>query len=420
MLVERNVNKLFAPLEHLSPEALGRARKVGSIALVGSRLTDDFMKIKRVPRLSNGERESDVERSFTLAIIAPEIARVLGLDLDHEKITKFALVHDLIEVKVGDVSSFNLTPEQLTEKEHREQLAKAELVRELEPFMPGLAADLVAYENQDTPEAIFVRTVDKLQPLAVDITGDGLRVIREDHGIDTLATLYTAHERLQLNLQERFGEYFPDVVNAHAVLVETLAQKYVETKDEIVSDAATERGPVEVERKFVIDLDQNELNEIIASAEARSNIRQGYVAIGTDGSETRVRSLDDERFSMTVKTVGDISRGEQNIDISREMFSALWETTIGQRVEKVRYYIPYDAYTIELDVYAADLAGLVTAEVEFSAGGKREADALVRAATFTPPEWFGEDVTSDKRYKNQSLARFGAPVAQLLPTATGV
>lgn len=88
------------------------------------------------------------------------------------------------------------------------------------------------------------------------------------------------------------------------------------------------------------------------------------------------------------------------------MFNTLWPLTSGARVEKTRYYIPLvdehgHKYTAELDIYKGHLEGLATIEVEF---GGREADASVRADTFKPPEWFGKDVSEDKRYKNRSLA----------------
>ena len=55
----------------------------------------------------------------------------------------------------------------------------------------------------------------------------------------------------------------------------------------------------------------------------------------------------------------------------------------------------------ELDVYHGELTGLVTVEVEFS--------SLEEAESFSPPAWFGEDITEDKRYKNKNLARNGRP-----------
>jgi CYTH domain-containing protein len=35
----------------------------------------------------------------------------------------------------------------------------------------------------------------------------------------------------------------------------------------------------------------------------------------------------------------------------------------------------------------------------------RPAEAMVRATTFEPPEWFGRNVSEDSRYKNHSLAQ---------------
>lgn len=53
----------------------------------------------------------------------------------------------------------------------------------------------------------------------------------------------------------------------------------------------------------------------------------------------------------------------------------------------------------EVDVFQGPLAGLVIAEVEL----KHELQA------FTPPSWLGREITGDKRYSNESLAKFGLP-----------
>ena len=55
-----------------------------------------------------------------------------------------------------------------------------------------------------------------------------------------------------------------------------------------------------------------------------------------------------------------------------------------------------DSLTIELDVFEDDLAPLLLAEVEFP----DEASAL----SFTPPEWFGTDVTFSSEYHNSTLS----------------
>ena len=69
----------------------------------------------------------------------------------------------------------------------------------------------------------------------------------------------------------------------------------------------------------------------------------------------------------------------------------------GRLIRKKRYMIPLnDSLTIELDVFEGDLAPLLLAEVEFP----DEASAL----SFTPPEWFGTDVTFSSEYHNSTLS----------------
>lgn len=52
--------------------------------------------------------------------------------------------------------------------------------------------------------------------------------------------------------------------------------------------------------------------------------------------------------------------------------------------------------TIELDIFDAPFAPLITAEVEF--GSKEAAEA------FVPPAWFDRDVTYCKEYHNSYMA----------------
>ena len=92
-------------------------------------------------------------------------------------------------------------------------------------------------------------------------------------------------------------------------------------------------------------------------------------------------------------------RLEQEWAISRSRFDDFWVQTTGRRVSKTRSNVPLDGHTIEVDVFHDDLAGLVVAEVEFD-----DDEAM---AAFTPPEWFGPEVSDDVRYTNASLAVHG-------------
>lgn len=379
------------------PARLEAGNRLAVVAVQVSQLVEEFSAVERIPRYGDGRRENVVEHSFMLAIAVPEIALALGLELDIDKVRRFALVHDLPEKKSGDVATFDLTPAQLAEKERLEQVAINGSYAEL---LPHMARDLEEYERQDTREAVFVRMVDKLLPEAVDITGDGVWIMREDYRIVSYEELMSAHAVLHANIAERFGTEFPDLIAAHAVLCQMFEAKF---QDTIVGTVAAEkpRNPTEVEHKYLIDLD-NLPSDVDLNTIPKKHLRQGYIAIGVDGSETRVRSFDDERFELTTKSPGTVARDEKTLSLSREMFEALWHQTAGRLVIKTRYYIPFGKDTIELDIYEGHLQGLVTAEVEFSG---RSTEAMIRASTFEPPSWFGKNISEDSRYKNHNLAQ---------------
>ena len=154
----------------------------------------------------------------------------------------------------------------------------------------------------------------------------------------------------------------------------------------------------EIERKFLVREVPDALEE-----QPHEAIRQGYLAMMADGSAVRIREKGD-RFFQTLKRGTGLERAEVEIELTPDQFDTLWPLTEGRRVEKTRYEVPYGEYTIELDMYHGRLAPLVTAEVEFES---KEA-----SREFGPPDWFGEEVTSDERFSNLSLARYGRPPHQ--------
>lgn len=153
--------------------------------------------------------------------------------------------------------------------------------------------------------------------------------------------------------------------------------------------------PREIERKFLVTSLPVDLG-----SHSHVEICQGYVAIDGDGTEVRLRLKGNKCFQ-TVKSGGGLSREEYEVELTRGQFDVLWPATEGRRVEKTRYEIPDDRLTIELDVYKGQLAGLMTAEVEFSSESE--------SCDYSPPSWIGSDVTDDDRYKNKNLALHGHP-----------
>jgi adenylate cyclase len=150
---------------------------------------------------------------------------------------------------------------------------------------------------------------------------------------------------------------------------------------------------MEVERKFLLPeaphLDGTQSEEI----------EQGYLATGSDG-EVRLRRKG-ERLLLTAKRGEGLARDEAEVELAGDAFERLWPLTEGRRLHKRRHVIPEGDLTIEVDVYEGDLDGLVVAEIEFPT---EEA-----ARAFEPPGWFGEDVTGDERYLNETLATRGRP-----------
>lgn len=89
---------------------------------------------------------------------------------------------------------------------------------------------------------------------------------------------------------------------------------------------------------------------------------------------------------------------EEEMPLTKEAYETLLSKVDGRVITKKRYLIPYESYTIELDVFAGELTGLVFAEVEFP--------DETSAAEFVAPAWFVEDVTFDDRFKNGRLAKW--------------
>lgn len=153
---------------------------------------------------------------------------------------------------------------------------------------------------------------------------------------------------------------------------------------------------MEIERKFLIATVPDDLERF-----PRSRIQQAYVAIDAIGTEVRIRRRAEET-TLTIKGGSGRSRTEEETEIDPQQFERLWKLSGGRSLEKTRYEIPAEGgLTVELDVYAGGLEGLVTAEVEFAS---EEA-----AEEFVPLPWFGSEVTDDDAYKNRRLAVDGRP-----------
>ena len=148
---------------------------------------------------------------------------------------------------------------------------------------------------------------------------------------------------------------------------------------------------MEIERKYLIEKEQ--LPADLASYPFHK-IEQGYLC---PSPVVRIRRQDDDYF-LTYKSKGLMAREEYNLPLTQEAYEHLKSKADGLVISKIRYLIPEkNGLTIELDVFHEDYEGLLLAEVEFPS---EEA-----ANSYTPPAWFGRDVTFSSDYHNSTLSK---------------
>ena len=205
--------------------------------------------------------------------------------------------------------------------------------------------------------------------------------------------------RLGASLYAEKTDAFVDRMAAYWACTQQLG---VEIDGITVETSAADRGPedaprtVERERKFLV-------SRLPLLPPAGTELRQGYVAV--DGPATvRVRDDGVGDPTLTIKAGHGAVRTELEWSISAAEFAAAWPHTEGRRIRKTRYRVPVGEHVAEVDVFHDGLEGLVLVEVEFTS------DAAM--ASFSPPDWFGDDVTDDESFTNASLATHALPGAR--------
>lgn len=146
---------------------------------------------------------------------------------------------------------------------------------------------------------------------------------------------------------------------------------------------------MEIERKYLIHTLPDNLN-IVKTRE----IEQGYLCTEP---VVRIRK-DNDKYELTYKSKGLMSREEYNLPLTKEAYEHLKEKIDGRLIVKSRQEVPLgESLIIELDIFHGELKPLILAEVEFP--------DVEKANAFTPPEWFGEDVTFSSEYHNSTLSK---------------
>jgi adenylate cyclase len=147
---------------------------------------------------------------------------------------------------------------------------------------------------------------------------------------------------------------------------------------------------MEIERKFLIESVPDWLSE-----HPSERIEQGYLTKSGDSVQVRIRRLEGAAI-LGVKRGTGKSREETEVELGAQQADELWALTEGRRVRKTRHRVGHEGMTVEVDVFAGELEGLVLAEVEF--------DSEEASDEFEGPGWLGREVTGERAYENECLA----------------
>ena len=118
-------------------------------------------------------RENDAEHSFSLALFAAVLAEYSNEPLDVLKTMKMVLIHDIVEIDAGDTYCYDSAGN--STKAERENAAAKRLFGLLpKDFEEEFFALWREFEERKTPESKFANAMDRIQPLLLNLSRDGL------------------------------------------------------------------------------------------------------------------------------------------------------------------------------------------------------------------------------------------------------
>lgn len=173
-----------------------------------TKLLAELQAVERVIRVKNSDRwENDVEHSYSLAMLAWYVIDVGKFSLEREKVLRYALAHDLVEVYAGDTYLYTKDTALLASKPERERQAAERLQKEF-PELPDMHAAIQAYTVKADAESRFVYALDKIEPI-LKIYLDNGRTWKEK-GI-TLEMLFE-NKKDKVALSPEIQPYFDELI----------------------------------------------------------------------------------------------------------------------------------------------------------------------------------------------------------------
>lgn len=177
-----------------------------------------FFKLKSVtryntPREMEDDTESVAEHLYGMQLLAQYFLPLEDPEnlLNQSKIYQIITVHDFDEIETGDYLSY------IKDETHKmeSQAALPKVLEQLPEHIKATATSLIdEYELQETPEARFVKAIDKIEPL--------LQVYNEKGRVICHRNKCTADDSLRI--KSKYIEHFPYIkkfaLTLHQVLTD--------------------------------------------------------------------------------------------------------------------------------------------------------------------------------------------------------
>ncbi len=138
---------------------------------------DRLKSVLRATTLVDGSRpENSGEHSWHLALYALVLADQAAPGVDINRVIRMLLIHDLVEIDVGDVPIHSLNGQAHASAEtHAAEAKAADRIFGLLPS--DLATDLRVlwdeFEAAESPDARFAKSLDRVQPVMANLMSGG-------------------------------------------------------------------------------------------------------------------------------------------------------------------------------------------------------------------------------------------------------
>ncbi|SFC37456.1 HD domain-containing protein [Tropicimonas isoalkanivorans] len=128
--------------------------------------------LRATPICDNSRPENSAEHSWHLAMYAMVLVDQAGPDVRIDRVIRMLLLHDIVEIDAGDVP-IHLVHD--SEAQAAKERVAAERIFGLLPAEQGaeFRALWEEFEAAQTPDAVFAKSIDRVQPLLLNLANGG-------------------------------------------------------------------------------------------------------------------------------------------------------------------------------------------------------------------------------------------------------